>query len=137
MKSIINGNWKGTCYLCKRITGTEEHHIFGGPNRKLSERYGLKVYLCTHCHRDNKSGAHGSREVAEHLKQIGQAAFEENHTREEFIKIFGKNHLENLEPENQQASINIGAPGILERRRQQESYGSGRMELWKKEAKET
>lgn len=114
MRSIISGNRKGTCYLCKRITRAEEHHIFGGPNRKLSERYGLKVYLCPFCHRDNKNGAHGSREVAEHLKRIGQAAFERDHTREEFVKIFGKNYLENQEPENPQGPINIGAPGISE-----------------------
>jgi hypothetical protein len=51
MKSIIQLN-KNYCYICREQTGyiverrgLEEHHIFGGPNRKLSEKYGLKVYL--------------------------------------------------------------------------------------------
>lgn len=97
MKSIIRNNRKGVCYICSRVVPTEEHHIFGGPNRKLSERYGLKVYLCPYCHRDNKNGAHGRREVADHLHRIGQAAFERNHTREEFMEIFGKNYLNSTE----------------------------------------
>lgn len=33
---------KGECYLCGKIGQTEEHHCFGGPNRKFSEKYGLK-----------------------------------------------------------------------------------------------
>ena len=50
-KSIIQ-NKDGCCYMCD-LLGTrqqgytiEEHHCFGGPNRKLSEKYGLKIYLC-------------------------------------------------------------------------------------------
>ena len=37
------------CFLCGRNdTGDplERHHIFGGANRKKSEKYGLVVYLC-------------------------------------------------------------------------------------------
>ena len=47
---------EGICYLCGSsgiddMCGLEQHHVFGGPNRKLSERYGLKVYLCGEkCH---------------------------------------------------------------------------------------
>lgn len=51
----ILGSRKGRCYLCGRYTQTEEHHIFGGPNRTLSEQYGLKVDLCLEC---NQFGAH-------------------------------------------------------------------------------
>lgn len=94
MKSIIRNNKKGQCYICSRITPTEEHHIFSGPNRRLSEKYGLKVYLCPCCHRDNKTGVHADRERADHLHRIGQSAFERNHTRAEFMQIFGKNYLE-------------------------------------------
>lgn len=107
MKSIIRGNRKGTCFLCSRLClQTEEHHIFGGKNRKLSERYGLKVYLCPYCHRDNKGGVHGNAGKMEHLQRIGQAAFERNHTREEFVDVFGKNYLpdpEEEKPDRQQA----------------------------------
>ena len=40
MKSIIHTT-KGWCYLCGRYGQTEEHHIFGGANRKVSEKYGV------------------------------------------------------------------------------------------------
>lgn len=40
----ILGSRKGRCYLCGRYGHTEEHHIFGGPNRTLSEKYQA---LCT------------------------------------------------------------------------------------------
>lgn len=106
MKSIIRGNRKGVCYLCLRMAETEEHHIFGGPNRKLSEKYGLKVYLCHYCHRDSREGVHADREKMEHLHRIGQSAFERDHTREEFREIFGRNYLDPPEdPEGQQEGI--------------------------------
>ena len=47
MKSIIQNKNEGACYICSRFYGDyrtkthlEEHHIFGGPNRKKSEEYG-------------------------------------------------------------------------------------------------
>lgn len=43
----------GRCWLCGRWGWLEEHHIFGGANRKKSEKYGLKVGLCGDtCHRN-------------------------------------------------------------------------------------
>lgn len=93
MKSIIQNNRRGICYICKSVTQTEEHHIFGAANRRWSERYGLKVYLCPYCHRDNKNGVHGNKEAADQLHRIGQSAFEREHTRQEFMQIFGKNYL--------------------------------------------
>lgn len=39
----ILGSRKGRCYMCSRCGQTQEHHIFGGPNRTLSEKYGLEV----------------------------------------------------------------------------------------------
>ena len=46
------------CFLCGRNdTGDplERHHIFGGANRKKSEKYGLVVYLCgNRCHRNGR-----------------------------------------------------------------------------------
>ncbi len=94
MRSIIRGTRKNCCYICSRITRTECHHIFGGPNRSLSEKYGLKVHLCPYCHRDNRGGVHGeNREARDSLHRIGQAAFERDHTREEFMEIFGRNYI--------------------------------------------
>lgn len=81
------------CFKC----GTpyvEDHHIFfGTANRKLSEKYGLKLWLCPKHHRTGPEAPHRNREVDLEYKELGQMVFEENHTREEFRNIFGKNHL--------------------------------------------
>ncbi len=71
----ILGSRKGRCYLCGRYTQTEEHHIFGGPNRTLSEQYGLKVDLCLECH---QFGAHAYIRPGgmDELHRLGQEAFE-------------------------------------------------------------
>ena len=89
----------GTCYLCTRLDGyygrkqLQEHHIFGGPNRIHSEAYGLKVYLCIEHHTCGPAAVHNNAEYMRLLHQDGQRAFERDHTREEFMKIFGRNYL--------------------------------------------
>lgn len=96
MKSIIDCKSE-QCFNCgaNRNVGLHEHHIFYGPNRKNSEKYGLKVKLCYICHEDAKKGVHGlNKELRERLFRIGQEAFEREHTREEFMTIFGKNYLD-------------------------------------------
>lgn len=103
MKSILHDKQSWTCYLCAilhtdfgRKTALEEHHIFGGnPNRKRSEQQGLKVYLCPEHHRTGAEAVHrldlnGNQKL---LQEIAQKAFEQKHTREEFIKIFWKSYL--------------------------------------------
>lgn len=92
MKSIIQD--KKECIVCGSWN-VEDHHIyFGVAKRKLSEEYGLKVWLCPTHHRGTQ-GVHGKsgNKLNMELKQLGQKAFEWNHTREEFIKIFGRNYL--------------------------------------------
>lgn len=96
MKSIVQEE-QGHCWNCgchSGIRSLEEHHIFGGANRKWSEKYGLKVHLCYECHRDNKKGVHGSNQALRgRLFEAGQQAFERDHKREEFMRVFGKNYL--------------------------------------------
>jgi len=94
-KSIL-ATQKGQCYLCRKYTYTEEHHIFEGKNRQPSEAYGLKVYLCPVCHRTGPRAAHSptDTETKERLHRIGQMAFERKcGSREEFIRIFGRSYL--------------------------------------------
>ena len=87
------------CFLCHRNGAAdrlERHHIFGGANRKLSEKYGLVVDLCgDQCHRGGKLSAHRSGDTAQRLHQYGQRkCMDENGlTKEQFKKIFGKNYL--------------------------------------------
>ena len=85
---------KKECYITKATEGLHKHHIFGGPNRKLSELYGLYVYLIPKYHTGDK-GVHFNREFDLQLKREGQMKFEAIHgSREDFIRIFGKNYLE-------------------------------------------
>ena len=73
----------------------ERHHIFfGQPNRKLSEKYGCIEYLCSAHHRDLAVGVHGlNKKLDLKLKQKHQKRLEEEMTREQFIKIFGRSWL--------------------------------------------
>ena len=92
MKSIIQD--RKECLICGSWN-VENHHIyFGVAKRKLSEKYGLKVWLCPSHHR-GVNGVHGrdGHKLDLELKQLGQKAFEWKYTREEFIEKFGKNYL--------------------------------------------
>lgn len=92
MKSIIQKNKE--CFVCRTVYGLHDHHIFyGTSNRKLSEKYGLKVWLCGVDHNLSNRGVHFNKELDLKLKQLAQRKFEETHTREEFRTIFGKSWL--------------------------------------------
>lgn len=101
MKSIMQT--KKECYVCRSLvgaemslpdTGLEMHHIFGGAaNRKLSEKYGLKVWLCHRHHNEPPEGVHFNRELMQQLHEEGQRAFEKAYPELRFISFFGKNYL--------------------------------------------
>lgn len=85
------------CFLCGRTAGLDRHHIFGGPYRKKSEKYGLTVDLChDSCHIFGPNSVHQNRETMLRIKRYGQKkAMEENGwSTEDFIREFGKNYLE-------------------------------------------
>ena len=83
------------CYF----TGTpycHRHHIFYGPYRNKSEEYGFVIPLASQLHEFEPESVHGNpnQGLDLQLKQMAQQYFEEYYgTREEFIKIFGKNRL--------------------------------------------
>ena len=83
----------GRCFLCRSDGFVYRHHIFEGARRHLSEEYGLVVPLCTECHTESDFSAHRCTETALALKRAGQQKFERTHSREEFIKLFGRNYL--------------------------------------------
>lgn len=85
---------KKECWVCKTTNDLHSHHIlYGIANRKYSEKYGLKVWLCAKHHNMSNVGVHFNKLLDNKLKQLAQKKFEETHTREEFIKIFGRNYL--------------------------------------------
>lgn len=88
MTSIIQHTKE--CFKCKTTSELQDHHIFyGTANRKISEREGLKVYLC----RKHHEQVHMNCIESQKLKRIAQRKFEETHTREEFRKLIGKSYL--------------------------------------------
>lgn len=108
-KSLIQEDC--TICFCKDETcfgRLEEHHcLYGQGRRKISDREGLVVYLCSNHHRGTR-GVHGrdGEELALLLKKIAQKAWEDNYianypyknhaeesAREAFIRMMGKNYL--------------------------------------------
>lgn len=85
------------CFMCGRNGSADKldrHHVFGAANRKHSEKYGLVVMLChDRCHENGERAAHRDKGTADYLHQVGQKYFEKDHTRDEFMKIFGRNYL--------------------------------------------
>ena len=81
------------CYLCPRTYGLEEHHVLAGiANRRLSEKYGLKVWLC-HEHHTGRNGAQYDADLNLLLKQQAQRSFEAIHGRRLWMVVFGRNYL--------------------------------------------
>lgn len=84
------------CFVCGAWGPTERHHLFGGPLRRKSERYGLVVDLCHNCHNEPPYGAHHCRELMDELHRYGQrkAMAEQHWDIERFRAEFYKNYLE-------------------------------------------
>lgn len=81
------------CYFCGARIGLERHHVMAGPNRKLSEKYGLWVYCCNRHHTDPKEGVQYNRDMNHGLKRLAQIAFEARHSHKEWMDLFRKNYV--------------------------------------------
>ena len=74
----------------------DKHHIFGGPYRGKSEKYGLYVDLChNRCHIYGKMSVHQNQKTMRQLKRYGQlkAMKENGWSTDDFIREFGKNYI--------------------------------------------
>ena len=93
-KSIISNEY--ICFKdgCNSNQDLHRHHIyFGRKNRRLSEKYGCWVYLCGYHHNLSNEGVHFKHDFDLELKELCQRKWEKHDTRENFIKVFGKNYL--------------------------------------------
>ena len=95
MESILQTERK--CLICGRQGDLDCHHaISGNSNRKNSEKYGLKIWLCRLCHKSlhdkGKVFIDEWHYVTEtDIKILAQRKWEETYgSREDFIKVFGK-----------------------------------------------
>lgn len=81
-------------YFSGKVGWLEKHHIFGGSNRKWSEKYGLWVWLTHDEHNEPPKGVHFNREVRRELQKQGQLAFMTAYPELDFVTIFGRNYLD-------------------------------------------
>ena len=99
-KSILHDK-DGTCYLCMRLNNDyrihaylEEHHVIpGAAGRRISEEYGLKVYLCMPHHRGSAAAVHKNHDNMLLIQRDAQQAFERTRTREDWMRTVGRNYL--------------------------------------------
>ena len=105
--SIIENKKK--CYFCRALamigaydgepptTGLHRHHImYSKHQRQLSEQYGLWIWLCHHHHNEygSREAVHFNQTLRRSTERIAQKAFEEHGSREEWMRIFQQNYLE-------------------------------------------
>jgi 5-methylcytosine-specific restriction endonuclease McrA len=80
-----------TCLYCGTPYAST-HEVFEGTGRRqLSIKYELQVKLCMKCHKDIQEHPLQGRDLE--LKKEFQTNFEETHSREDFVKLFGRNYL--------------------------------------------
>ena len=90
-KSILQSDKR--CYFCNRVNLLEKHHVLAGvANRKISESLGLWIWCCHNCH-TGRNGVQYDKEKSTLLKQDAQRAFEQSHSRSEWMDLIRKNYL--------------------------------------------
>ena len=92
MDSILQKDKR--CYFCGAREGLHRHHIFCGTGRRWqSETHGFVVYLCAAHHNGSEFGVHFNKALDLKLRRDCQKKFEETHTRDEFMRLIGRNYL--------------------------------------------
>lgn len=82
------------CYITGEEYGLHKHHIYmGNPLRRISEENGLWVWLRWDWHNGANYGVHFNHELDRKLKQEAQEAYERTHSRDEFMRLIGRNYL--------------------------------------------
>lgn len=78
------------CLICGKPYNIEGHHLICGKGkRELGTEDKLVIPLCDSCHK--KIHDNGIAMVLS--KMLGQAVYEQNHTREEFRERYGKSYF--------------------------------------------
>lgn len=80
------------------------HHVYHGrAYRGISDTFGFVLTLCKECHRE----VHGSRVLDQLLQKSMQRAYEQKHSREEFVEMFGRSWLTEEDDIEYETSIRI------------------------------
>ena len=93
MDSVLQQNKE--CWICHTTQNLECHHcIHGTANRKMAEKYGLKVWLCNYHHTGSKDSVHQNKDRDDFFKRYAQAYYEEHFgSRDDWRRDFGKSYL--------------------------------------------
>ena len=93
MDSIIQK--ERCCYVCGSRGLLHSHHVFMGSKRQLSEKYGLKIWLCPSDHNMSDKGIHFNPPLDARVKKMAQEKAMDHYgwSKEDFIKIFRRNYL--------------------------------------------
>lgn len=76
----------GICECCRKYSKRlDPHEIYGGSNRKRSIEHKFIKLICPECHSNENK--------IMQLRIDTEKKYEENYSREEFIKIIGKSYL--------------------------------------------
>lgn len=90
-KSILQSEKQ--CFYCGTTLNLERHHcIHGTAGRRIADKLGLTIWLCSEHHRGNYS-PHQNRELDLRLKRFAQSCYEDKHSREEWMQKVGRNYL--------------------------------------------
>ena len=81
------------CELCGYEGECERHHVFFGPYRKHSEKWGMVAWLCPNCHRNTNYSVHRYKPNDLILKKRYQRKFIDAYGLYLFMQTFGKNYL--------------------------------------------
>ena len=98
-ESIIQKD-KTKCFICKQNPcgdPLDKHHVFFGPMRSKSERYGLTVYIHhSKCHIFGENAVHVNAEINRALQAFAQKKAMKHYgwSVDDFRKEFYKNYLE-------------------------------------------
>lgn len=82
------------CFVTHKKYGLHKHHIYGGPNRRISEANGFYIYLIPFYHNMSDQGIHFNKAFDLRIKRLCQLEYEKTHTREEFMALIGRNYLD-------------------------------------------
>lgn len=90
-KSLLQNEKK--CYITGSTNNLHQHHVYGGCNRKNSDKYGCWIWLRADWHNLSSYGVHFNKELDLKLKRECQKKFEEKYSHEKFMEVFKRNYL--------------------------------------------
>ena len=78
------------CYISGYQGQLDRHHIYSGNRRKASEKYGCWVWLRHDIHMELHDR---NKTLDKMLRRACQERFEELHSHDEFMRVFGKSYI--------------------------------------------